>query len=46
MPAEGVSLIYQCKLNLSTRTVVYLADLLRAHLKAIRSPRRSLPRAG
>jgi hypothetical protein len=42
-PAEGVSLVYQCKLNLSTRTVVYLADLLRSHLKAIRSPVRSLP---
>jgi len=42
-PAEGVSLVYQCKLNLSTRTVVYLADLLRSHLKAIRSPFRSLP---
>ncbi|MEU9122861.1 transposase family protein [Streptomyces sp. NPDC048506] len=24
-PAEGISLVYQCKLNLSTRTLVYLA---------------------
>jgi hypothetical protein len=45
-PAEGVSLVYQCKLNLSARTVVYLADLLRSHLKAIRSPFRSLPSGG
>jgi hypothetical protein len=42
-PAEGVSLVYQCKLNLSTSTLVYLADLLRSRLKAIRSPWRSLP---
>jgi hypothetical protein len=42
-PAEGVCLVYQCKLNVSTRTVVYLADLLRSHLKAIHSPFRSLP---
>jgi hypothetical protein len=41
-PAEGVSLVYQCKLNLSTSTI-YLADLLRSRLKAIRSPFRSLP---
>ncbi|MFI7130578.1 hypothetical protein ACIBQ1_33155 [Nonomuraea sp. NPDC050153] len=41
-PAEGVSLAYQCRLNLSTSTVVYLADLLRSRLKAIRSPFRSL----
>lgn len=40
--AEGVSLVYQCKLNLSTSTIVYLADLLRSRLKAIRSPFRSL----
>jgi hypothetical protein len=33
-------------LNLSARTVVYLADLLRSHLKAIRSPFRSLPSGG
>ena len=42
-PAEGVSLVYQCKLNVSTRTITYLADLLRSHLKAIGSPFRSLP---
>ncbi|MEU8921466.1 hypothetical protein AB0D10_11110 [Kitasatospora sp. NPDC048545] len=42
-PAEGVSLVYQCKLNLSTRTLDYLAGLLRSRLKAIRSPWRSLP---
>ncbi|WP_309226140.1 transposase family protein, partial [Streptomyces lunaelactis] len=42
-PAEGVSLVYQCHLNLSTGTITYLADLLRSHLKAIRSPFRSLP---
>jgi hypothetical protein len=42
-PAEGVSLVYQCKLNVSTRTIDYLAGLLRSRLKAIRSPWRSLP---
>ncbi|GGO59254.1 hypothetical protein [Streptomyces lasiicapitis] len=30
-------LVYQCRLPLSTSTVNYLADLLRRHLKAIRS---------
>ncbi|WP_256220728.1 hypothetical protein [Streptomyces sp. CC53] len=30
-------LVYQCRLPLSTRTVHHLADLLRRHLKAIRS---------
>ncbi|WP_234391898.1 hypothetical protein [Streptomyces sp. WM6378] len=30
-------LVYQCRLPLSTRTVNHLADLLRRHLKAIRS---------
>ncbi|WP_159106979.1 hypothetical protein [Streptomyces coelicoflavus] len=30
-------LVYQCRLSLSTRTVNHLADLLRRHLKAIRS---------
>jgi len=40
---DTVSLVYRCRLNLSTRTVTYLADLLRSHLKAIRSPFRSLP---
>ena len=42
-PTEGVSLVYQCKLNVSTSTIAYLADLLRSHLKAIGSPFRSLP---
>ncbi|MFJ1708855.1 transposase family protein [Kitasatospora sp. NPDC088346] len=42
-PAEGASLVYQCRLNLSTSTITYLTDLLRSHLKAIRSPFRSLP---
>jgi hypothetical protein len=32
-----VSLVYQCRLPLSTRTVNHLADLLRGHLKAIGS---------
>ena len=32
-----VSLVYQCRLPLSTRTVNHLADLLRRHLKAIGS---------
>ncbi|MGC0314799.1 transposase family protein [Kitasatospora acidiphila] len=40
-PTEGVSLVYQCRLDLSTSTIAYLADLLRSHLKAIRSPFRS-----
>lgn len=40
---DTVSLVYQCRLDLSTSTVTYLADLLRSHLKAIRSPFRSLP---
>ncbi|MFI9367059.1 transposase family protein [Kitasatospora sp. NPDC053057] len=42
-PAEGVSLVYQCRLDLSTSTIVYLRDLLRSRLKAIRSPFRSQP---
>ncbi|MBL1102772.1 IS5/IS1182 family transposase, partial [Streptomyces sp. 205] len=32
-----MSLVYQCRLPLSTHTLNYLADLLRRHLKAIRS---------
>ncbi|MGW0549989.1 hypothetical protein [Streptomyces altiplanensis] len=36
-------LLYQCRLPLSTRTVNHLADLLRRHLKAIRSRWRILP---
>jgi hypothetical protein len=37
------SLVYQCRLSLSTRTVSHLADLFRRHLKAIRSRWRILP---
>ncbi|MFI1168540.1 transposase family protein [Streptomyces sp. NPDC020801] len=37
------SLVYQCRLPLSTHTLTYLADLLRRHLKAIRSRWRALP---
>ncbi|MFF0630830.1 hypothetical protein [Streptomyces sp. NPDC004296] len=40
---DADSLVYQCRLNLSTSTIVHLADLLRAHLKAIASPWRSKP---
>lgn len=40
---DADSLVYRCRLNLSTRTVTYLADLLRGHLKAIGSPWRSKP---
>ncbi|MFE9859036.1 transposase family protein [Streptomyces sp. NPDC005780] len=36
-------IVYQCRLPLSTRTVSHLADLLRRHLKAIRSRWRTLP---
>ncbi|PCG86945.1 IS5/IS1182 family transposase [Streptomyces sp. WZ.A104] len=36
-------LVYQCLLPLSTRTVNHLAELLRRHLKAIRSRWRILP---
>ena len=43
-PSEGAgSLVYQCRLPLSTHTVNHLADLLRRHLKAIRSLWRALP---
>ncbi|WP_431047277.1 transposase family protein [Streptomyces sp. P1-3] len=38
-----MSLVYQCRLPLSTHTLTYLADLLRGHLKAIRSRWRALP---
>lgn len=34
---DTCQLVYQCRLSLSTRTVNHLADLLRRHLKAIRS---------
>ncbi|MGW4825731.1 hypothetical protein ACWEP4_44515 [Streptomyces sp. NPDC004227] len=40
---DTVSLVYQCRLPLSTHTVNHLADLLRRHLKAIRSRWRVLP---
>lgn len=40
---DTVSLVYQCRLPLSTHTVNHLADLLRRHLKAIRSRWRALP---
>ncbi|WP_381802740.1 hypothetical protein [Streptomyces niveus] len=36
-------LVCQCRLPLSTRTVSHLADLLRRHLKVIRSRWRILP---
>ena len=38
-----MSLVYQCRLPLSTHTVTYVADLLRKHLKTIGSRWRSLP---
>ncbi|MFE2553662.1 transposase family protein [Streptomyces sp. NPDC059355] len=40
---DTCSFVYQCRLPLSTRTVNHLADLLRRHLKAIRSRWRILP---
>jgi len=40
---DAVSLVYQCRLPLSSKTVNYVADLLRKHLKAIGSRWRSLP---
>lgn len=40
---DTVSLVYQCRLPLSAKTVNYLADLLRRHLKAIGSRWRALP---
>ncbi|MFF3617574.1 hypothetical protein [Streptomyces sp. NPDC002580] len=40
---DTCSLVYQCRLPLSTRTVNHLADLLRRHLKAIQSRWRILP---
>ncbi|MFE2161188.1 hypothetical protein ACFW9M_25680 [Streptomyces lydicus] len=41
--AEDPCPLDQCRLPLSTRTVNHLADLLRHHLKAIRSRWRILP---
>ncbi|MER6781964.1 MULTISPECIES: transposase family protein [unclassified Streptomyces] len=43
LPEDTCSLVYQCRLALSTRTVNHFADLLRRHLKAIRSRWRILP---
>jgi hypothetical protein len=40
---DTASLVYQCRLSLSTRTIRHLASLLRCHLKAIGSRWRSLP---
>ena len=40
---DTVSLVYQCRLPLSTSTVNHLAGLLRRHLKSIGSRWRSLP---
>ncbi|WP_251060826.1 hypothetical protein [Streptomyces sp. ISL-100] len=40
---DTCSLVYQCRLALSTSTVNHLTDLLRRHLKAIRSRWRILP---
>ncbi|WP_405784444.1 hypothetical protein [Streptomyces sp. NBC_00859] len=42
-PEGTFPLAYQCRLPLSTRTVNHLADLLRRHLKTIRSRWRILP---
>ncbi|MFD7003324.1 hypothetical protein ACFWA5_45550 [Streptomyces mirabilis] len=42
-PRGAVSLVYRCRLPLSTRTLTHVADLLRRHLKAIRSRWRALP---
>jgi hypothetical protein len=41
--AEDSALVYQVRLPVSTRTVTYCADLLRAHLKQIGSRWRKLP---
>lgn len=40
---DNLPLVYQCRLPLSARTVNHLADLLRRHLKTIRSRWRILP---
>ncbi|MFD8001711.1 hypothetical protein [Streptomyces mirabilis] len=43
-PARGaVSLVYRCRLPLSTRTLTHVTDLLRRHLKAVRSRWQALP---
>lgn len=40
---DAVNLTYSCRLPVSTSTVNYVAELLRKHLKAIRSRWRTLP---
>lgn len=43
-PAEGTEhAVYQCRLPLSSKTITFVADLLRAHLKRIASRWRKLP---
>ncbi|MFE2738381.1 hypothetical protein [Streptomyces sp. NPDC059349] len=43
-PAEGTeTVVYQSSLQLSTATLSFLGDLLRGHLKKIRSRWRKLP---
>jgi hypothetical protein len=42
-PAEGTPLACQCALPLSRQTLTFTADLLRGHLKKIRSRWRKLP---
>ncbi|MEV0391462.1 transposase family protein [Nonomuraea sp. NPDC050643] len=42
-PAEGTPAVYQVRLPLSAKTLTFVADLLRGHLKAIGSRWRKLP---
>jgi hypothetical protein len=42
-PTEGTGVVYQCRLPLSAKTITFVADLLRAHLKKIGSRWRKLP---
>ncbi|MFJ2034123.1 hypothetical protein [Streptosporangium sp. NPDC087985] len=42
-PAEGTPAVYQVALPLSAKTITFVADLLRGHLKAIGSRWRKLP---
>ncbi|MBE1583783.1 hypothetical protein ACFPOI_33640 [Nonomuraea angiospora] len=44
-PAEGAPAVYQAALPLSSKTVTFVADLLRDHLKVIGSRWRKLPAA-
>ncbi|MFJ2033370.1 transposase family protein [Streptosporangium sp. NPDC087985] len=39
---DAPSAVYQCRLPLSTKTITFIADLIRSHLKAIGSRRRKL----